>query len=398
MAVTNEEILNKTGEVFDYTVGLRRKIHKYPELGMEEFKTATLIKEQLDIMGIPHRDEVGGTGVVGVIEGTKEGEGKVIGIRADMDALPIEEVGDREYKSQVAGVSHACGHDAHVAMLLGATRVLNDIKDEFAGKVVLIFQPAEEGPGGAKPMIEQGALKDPDVDAMIAIHVSSMTETGLVKICNGPVHAAQDQFEIDIKGTGGHAAYPHLSNDAIIMASRAVLALQTIVSRRINPLKPAVLTIGTVNGGYRHNVIADKVKLTGTLRFFDDELKLKIREWINEVLNGVTKPVGGDYEVKYIDGYPATVNDQDFYKDVMTWLTDLLGEEKVKEDETPTMGAEDFSYFANEVPSVFMGLGTGGKNKEYAKPHHHPEFDIDEDAFHEGIASFVKIAMEFLKK
>lgn len=397
MNITNQQIMEKAEEVFDYTVRIRRKIHMYPEVGMKEFKTASLICKELEQMGIPYRDNVGGTGVVGLIKGEgKGGTGKVIGLRADMDALTIQEKNDVPYASKIDGVMHACGHDGHVAMLLGAAKILNEMKSQFNGSVKLIFQPAEEGPGGALPMIKDGALKDPPVDAVVGIHLSSGDKTGRMGTKSGAVHAAQDEFEIIIKGVGGHAAYPHRSVDAVVLAARAVLGLQTVVSRRVDPLKPAVLTIGTINGGYRHNIIADTVTMRGTYRYLDTRLKDKLRKWTEEVLEGVTKPVGGDFEVKYVDGYPSTDNDPQLSKNVTAWLTDLLGKENIIPIDNPSMGAEDFAYFCREVPSLFLKLGSGGENGEFSNPHHHPRFDIDEKAFINGVASFVKISLEFI--
>jgi amidohydrolase len=398
MGYKNSEIIEKAESVHDYAVDIRRTIHRHPEVGMQEFKTTELIRRELDKMGIPYRDKVGGTGVVGLITGQAEGPGKVIGLRADMDAISVQEINKVPYASEVPGISHACGHDAHVAMLLGAARVLNDMRDKFAGSVKLLFQPAEEGPGGAKPMIEDGALENPKVDAVVGFHVSSGEKTGDVFMKPGVDHASQDEIYIVIKGKGGHAASPHKTVDAVILAAQAVTALQTVVSRRVNPAKSAVLTIGTINGGYRHNIIADRVEMTGTFRFIDDELKMNLRKWTEEVLSGVTRSVGGDYEITYKDGYPASVNSPVMYEKVKGYLTDLLGADKVHDFSEASMGAEDFSYFCKAVPSLFMRLGTGGRNGEFSKPHHSSEFDVDEEGLVNGIASFVKISLEFLKE
>ncbi len=395
MNCTNETILKQAGDVHKYVVDIRRTIHRNPELGMQEKKTAALICSNLEEMGIPYRSGVGGTGVVGIIDGTAPGEGKVIALRADMDALPIQEASDVEYKSQVDGVFHACGHDAHVAMLLGAARILSENRHWFPGKVVLLFQPAEEGPGGAEPMVKDGALDNPPVDGVIGFHVASADPTGIVKVTPGPMHAAVTEVRIIIRGRGGHAAYPHRSVDAIVLAAQAIMSFQTVISRRVDPVTPAVFTIGTINGGYRHNVIADEVVMTGTFRYFDDRLRDDLVRWTREILDGITKPVGGDYEIGFIFGYPATINHEEFSRFIGKHLTDLLGPEKVLQEKEPSMGGEDFSYFARKVPGVFMMLGTRGKNGEYAHPHHHPCFDIDEEAMKNGVASFVKIAVEF---
>lgn len=391
----NEEIMKKADELFPFMQKIRRQIHMYPELGMNEFKTAQLIKDKLDEMGIPYRDKVANTGIVGLIEGKEPG--KVLGIRADMDALPITEDSDKEYASKIKGIMHACGHDSHVATLLGAAKILNDYKDKFKGTVKLIFQPAEEGPGGAQPMIEEGVLENPKVDRIVGLHVGSGLKTGLVGVKEGPTHASQDEIYITIKGHGGHAAYPHRSVDAIIIAAQVVTALQTIVSRIVDPTEPSVFTIGTIEGGYRHNVIADRVKLTGTIRFFNDDVGQIKREKIEKIVAGITKAFGGDYEFQVVRGYPSAINDVEFAREIKGYLTDLLGNEIIYDVEKPTMGAEDFAYFSREVPSVFLRLGSGGENKEFSRPHHHPGFDVDEKAMINGCAAFVKIAMEYLK-
>jgi amidohydrolase len=398
MSYSNSEIMKKAESVHDYAVNIRRTIHKHPEVGMQEFKTAALIRGELDKMGIPYRDKVGGTGVVGLITGTAGGQGKVIGLRADMDAISVQEINKVPYASEIPGISHACGHDAHVAMLLAAAKVLNDIRDKFSGSVKLLFQPAEEGPGGAKPMIEDGALENPKVDAVVGFHVSSAKKTGKIGLKSGPVHAAQDEINIVIKGKGGHAASPHKTVDAVVLAAQAVSALQTVVSRKVDPTKNAVLTIGTISGGYRHNIIADRVEMTGTYRFFDEELKMNLRKWTEEILAGVTRSVGGDFEITYKDGYPGTINSPVMYEKVKKYLNDLFGTDTTCDFDDLSMGAEDFSYFCKAVPSMFIRLGTGGKNGEFSKPHHSSEFDVDEEAFINGIASFVKISLEFLNE
>jgi len=391
----NKEILEKAEELFPFMQKIRRQIHMHPELGMKEFKTAQLIKDELDKMGIPYRDKVANTGIVGLIKGKKPG--RVLGIRADMDALPITEVSDKEYASKIEGIMHACGHDAHVAILLGSAKILNDYKDKFKGVVKLLFQPAEEGPGGAKPMVEEGALENPKVDNIIGLHVGSGLKTGVIGVKEGPTHASQDELRITITGHGGHAAYPHRSVDAIVIAAQVITALQTVVSRNVEPTEPSVFTIGTINGGYRHNIIADRVEMTGTIRYFSDELGKMKKEKIEKIVAGITRAMGGDYEFEVVWGYPAAINDVEFAREIKGYLTDLLGDEIVFNVEKPTMGSEDFAYFSREVPSVFLRLGSGGKNKEFSKPHHHPEFDVDENAMVNGCAAFVKIAMEYLK-
>ena len=392
----NKEILKKSEELFPFMQAARRQFHKYPEVGMKEFKTAEYVKEKLDEMGIPYRDKVGGTGVVGLIEGNAPG--KCIALRADMDALTIQEANDVEYASKIDGIMHACGHDAHTAILLGTAKLLNGIKDKFKGSVKLLFQPAEEGPGGAEPMVKDGALENPPVDAAVALHVSSARETGLMGISEGVNHAAMCELDITVTGVGGHAAYPHRSVDAIVIAARVVCELQTIISRMIDPMEPAVITIGKINGGYRRNIIADKIEMLGTIRYLNEETGDLLKTNIEGITAEVCKSMGGDYKVVFGKSYPPLVNDKELAQKIKGYLGELLGEEKLFPVEKPTMGAEDFAYFAREVPSVFMRLGSGGKNEEYSHPHHHPNFDLDEQALITGCAAFSKISVEFLNE
>jgi len=392
----NDIILKGSEELFSFMRDIRRQIHQYPEVGMKEFRTTALIRKKLDEMGIPYRDEVGGTGIVGLITGN--GSGKVIGLRADMDALTIHEATGAEYASKIDGVMHACGHDAHVAMLLGAARLLNKLKDEFKGSVKLLFQPAEEGPGGAKPMIEDGALKDPRVDAVVGFHVSSGRKTGLIGIKRGPTHAAMNEMELAIIGKSGHAAYPQNSIDAIYMAARVITGLQSLISRRLDPLEPGVITIGTIKGGYRLNIIADRVEMKGTIRYLKEETGDKLRGWIEDMVSGVTGSMGGSYELKFPGSYPPAVNNPELADKIDKYLTDLLGKERIFIVEKPTMGSEDFAYFDREVPGAFLRLGSGGENGEFSAPHHHQEFDIDEKALITGCAAFAKISVEFLNE
>lgn len=393
--ISNQEILKRSEELFTFMQAARRQLHQYPEVGMQEFRTAAYIKEKLDEAGIPYRDNVGGTGIVGLIEGKEPG--KCIALRADMDALTIQETTGTEYASKLDGFMHACGHDAHVALLLGAGRVLNEIKDQFKGSVKLFFQPAEEGPGGAKPMIADGAMENPRVDAVAGFHVSSHNKTGDIGICMGVNHAAMQELDIIVTGKGGHAAYPHTTVDAVIITCAVVTALQTVVSRKVDPLDSAVVTIGTINGGYRRNIIADRIEMQGTIRYLKDETGDTLRKNIEDICNNIAASMGGACEVIFGDSYPPLVNDNELAVKFEDSLKDLLGEDRFFPVEHPTMGAEDFSFFARETPSVFMRLGSGGENKEFSQPHHNSKFDLDEKALITGCAGFVKLSLDFLK-
>jgi amidohydrolase len=369
------------------TIAVRREIHRFPEPGFEEEKTAALVERELDALGIKHR-RVAKTGVVGVIDGAKPG--KVAALRADMDALPITERSGEPFSSEIPGMMHACGHDAHTAMLLGAARELIATRATLAGKVVLLFQPAEEGPGGALPMIEEGALDDPRVDAVAMLHVDQRFDTGTLGIAPGPVNAAAEELYVTITGVGGHGAAPHRAVDAIPCAAAVVLALQNIAAREIDPLGSVVITIGTIEGGYRNNVIADKVAMSGTIRTFDPDVRKGIEARVRRIVDGVAAAYNCKVEIKVVYGYPPVVNDDRLATEFSAYMMENTQIPIVRPD--PTMGAEDFSYFAQRVPGVLMRLGI--RNETFGSIHsgHSPLFKIDEGAFPTGIAALASFA------
>ena len=380
-------IVTPEKSVVDRAVELRRAIHRRPELGFEEHETAALVEKELEALGIEHR-RLAGTGVVGIVKGSKPG--RVAALRADMDALPITERTGLPFASEVDGKMHACGHDAHTAMLLGAARVLSAMREELQGTVVLIFQPAEEGPGGAEPMIEQGALDDPKVDAIAMLHVDPRLPAGAIGITPGPVNASTDELYLTIRGKGGHGAYPHTALDAIPVAAATVLALQNVAARETDPLKSVVVTIGTIEGGYRNNVIADEVRMSGTLRAFDPELRDSVERSVRRIVDGVAAAYGATAEVRIVRGYPPVINDvalaEAFAKYVRERAT--FGVEKM----APTMGGEDFAYFAQRVPGIHVRLGVRDADGGPAFPGHSPEFRIDERAIPVGISTLVAFA------
>jgi amidohydrolase len=374
-------------EIAARAIALRREIHRHPELGFEEVRTCALVERELDELGIEHR-RVATTGVVGVIRGGLPG--KTAALRADMDALPIAEQSGESCASEVPGKMHACGHDAHTAMLLGAARVLASRRATLAGNVVLIFQPAEEGPGGAEPMIAAGVLDDPKVDAIAMLHVDPRLRTGAVGITPGPVNAAADELHLTVRGRGGHGGYPHLATDAIPASAAIVLALQTIASRETDPLASIVVTLGTIEGGYRNNVIADVVKLTGTIRTYDPAIRNGVEAKVRRIVDGVAAGYGCTAEVEVIYGYPPVVNDAALAAAFATHLTAQTGIST--EPLPPTMGAEDFAYFAERVPGVVGRLGI--RNEALGSIHsgHSPQFRLDEDAIPTGITTLVAFA------
>jgi amidohydrolase len=366
---------------------LRRAIHSRPELGFEERETAALIERELDALGIERR-RLAGTGVVGILRGGRHG--RVAALRADMDALPIDERTGLPFASQIAGAMHACGHDAHTAMLLGAARVLSERRDAFQGTVVLIFQPAEEGPGGAEPMIAQGALDDPKVDAIAMLHVDVRLNAGTIGITPGPVNASADELHLTIRGRGGHGAYPHNAVDAIPAAAAVVTALQNIAARETDPLGAVVVTIGTIRGGYRNNVIADAVEMTGTLRAFDPDVRDALQSRVERIANGVAGAYNATAEVTVVRGYPPVVNDSGLAEEFTNYVR-----EKTQinvERPMPTMGGEDFAYFAQRVRGLQIRLGVRNESIGAIHSGHSPQFVMDEAALPVGVQTLVAFA------
>ncbi len=388
-------LLAMAGRLLPKMVALRRDLHATPELGGQERRTAGLIASWLRDLGARVRENVADTGVVGVLGSAPE---PCVALRADMDALPVNDRKNVEYRSRVPGVMHACGHDGHVAMLLGAAEILSGLLGEFSGSVKFIFQPAEEGPGGAELMLREGVLRDPCVNAIVAAHIWPDLPCGVVAVRSGPTMAAVDNIEITMRGEGGHGAAPHRSVDAIVLAAQAVMALQTVVSRRVNPIDPVVFTIGTISGGYRHNVIADEVRMSGTLRTMNPALRKTIPAVIEQTLAGVAQSGGGSYEFVRTPGYPALVNDETVAAVVAESARRLLGKRRVVQDIGPSMGGEDFAYFLREVPGAMFMLGAGNPSKGASYPAHHPRFDFDEDALAHGAAVMVDVVLELLKR
>ena len=373
-------------ETAERSVAIRREIHRRPELGFEEHNTQAIVERELDALGIEHR-RIASTGVVGIVRGTLPGH--VTGLRADMDALPITEDSGEACASENPGKMHACGHDSHTAMLLGAARVLHESRDTFAGTAVLLFQPAEEGPGGALPMIDEGALDDPAVEAVTMLHIDPRLETGTIGITPGPVNAAADEFHITIRGKGGHGAYPHKAIDVIPCAAATILALQNVAARETDPLASIVVTIGTIEGGYRNNVIADHVKMTGTLRTHDPAIREAAEQKLRRIVHGIADAYGARAQLEMIFGYPPVVNDDELAESFAAYARD---QGFIVERPAPTMGGEDFAYFAQRVPGVMVRLGIYNESVGSVHSAHSAQFRLDEGAIPTGIATLVAFA------
>lgn len=377
---------------------IRRRIHRRPELSNEEEETAALVKSVLEEAGIEVRSGVGGHGVVGLLRGGADGP--CVALRADMDALPMSERTGVPWASEREGVMHACGHDAHTAMLLGAALVLSDMRDQVAGKVKFIFQPAEEANpiGGAPGMIQQGALKDPDVDAMFGLHVWPSLESGVAGTRPGPLMGASDRIFLTVRGRGAHGSEPENGIDAIVIAAQVITALQTIVSRSVSPLDAAVITIGVIRGGDRYNVLPEEVVLEGTVRTTSPATRDRMPERIGAICRGVAQGMGGDCEMEYVKGYPPLVNDSELVKTAFSALKKVLGDDRVLSIEKPALGGEDFSFFSREVPSAFIWLGCrpAGVEAEGFPPLHNNRFLPDENALPIGVETMVSCALEFL--
>lgn len=368
-----QKLFQRLEQLYPSMVQLRRYFHQYPEVSFHEFKTAQTIATFYENIQIPIRTNVGGNGIVATIKGEKPG--KTIALRADFDALPIQDLKDADYRSKVPGVMHACGHDGHTSTLLHLARTFAEFRHELPGTFVFIHQHAEEmNPGGAKSMIEAGCLEG--VDAIFGTHLWSLSPLGEIGYRSGPIMAAADRFEIDIFGQGGHGAAPHEAKDAIVIGAQVITALQTIVSRNINPIQSAVLSVGSLEAKNAFNIIADHVTMSGTTRSFAHDVREQLSRDIDLVLKGLTTAFGSHYDYEFIHGYPPVINDEA--------MTNLLKEScKTVPHITPVniepkMIGEDFAYYLEEVPGSFFF--TGARPKGVVYPHHHPKFDFDERA------------------
>lgn len=380
---------------------LRRHLHQHPELGFEEFETSKLVVRELESLDLDvHTGFAKGTGVVAILRGTAPGadakDARAVALRADMDCLPIQEESGLPYASSVSGKMHACGHDGHTATLLGAAKVLAKNRARLKGTVVFCFQPAEENGGGGRYMVEEGALENPKCSAAFALHGIPTLPLGHVGVRSGPSHAASDGFRILIRGRGGHGAAPHMAIDPIVLGARVVEALQSVVSREVNPIESAVVTIGAIHAGVARNVIPDTLEMLGTIRSLKEDVRRKVQAAVKRTAEGICLAGGAKADVEIKDGYPVMVNDPAAAKFVLDVARENVGGERVKEIAAPTMGGEDFGYFLQKVPGAMFRLGVSTRDGYPSL--HNPAYDFSDAAIPVGVAMFCRITERYLRE
>ena len=393
----NPELIQKIAEKnFNEVLSMRRHLHMNPELSFHEFETAKFVASKLKEMNISFQDNVAGTGLVGIIRG-KNDNGKVVALRADMDALPIHEANQVDYKSTKDGVMHACGHDAHTASLLGAASILNELKDQFDGTIKLLFQPGEEKlPGGASLMIKEGALENPKPNSVIGQHVMPLIPSGKVGFRSGIYMASTDELYLKVIGKGGHGAMPHLNIDPVLITSHLIVALQQIVSRVANPTMPSVLSFGKVIANGATNVIPNEVYIEGTFRTLNEEWRAEAHQHMLDMAHQLVQSMGGRLEFEIRKGYPALINDEALTAKAKTSAIEYLGSENVL-DLDIWMAAEDFSFYSQVAPACFYRLGTRNESRGITSSVHTPTFDIEEESLKIGAGLMTYLALKELR-
>jgi amidohydrolase len=397
MAVSNPDQLKaEIDELVPDLIAMRRDLHEHPELAFEEVRTSGIVAQRLRSLGLEVQMGVAKTGVVGLLRGgTSQPGAKTIAIRADMDALPIHELNEIDYHSQVDGKMHACGHDGHTSIALAVATILSKRRAELNGNVKFLFQPAEERGSGAKPMVEEGAMEG--VDAILGLHLISNYSLGRVGVRAGTVNASNDRFVLTVHGKGGHAAMPNEAVDPIVIAAHIITALQTLISRETSPFSPAVVTIGIVNAGTAFNIIPETAVLQGTMRAFSEEHRVKLLRRIQELTSGIASAMGGSCKVELFASCPPCTNDAAMTAVVHKAAAASVGEQAVDSGEDLMLTAsDDMAYFLNAAPGCFFRVGAHNKEKGVAYPHHHPRFTIDEDALRVGVEVLTRAALEFL--
>jgi amidohydrolase len=392
------DINKRIDEIFDELVQIRRDFHMHPELSQNEFRTQRKIREYLNKWGIENYI-CAETGVLGIIRG--KNKGKTVGIRGDIDALPIHEENDVPYRSVTPGVMHACGHDAHAAIVLGTAKIIKELadsEDSVNGNVKIFFQPAEETIGGAERMIREGCMEEPKVDYVLGLHVQPYLNAGKVELKYGKLNASTDSINIVLKGKAVHGAYPDKGIDAIVMAGYVITALQSIVSRNTSPLNPVAISLGKISGGVKDNIIADEVKITGTLRTLDDETRQYTKDRISNIVKNTARAFGGEGLTTFYEGYKALINNNEVVDIIKENAIKLLGKENVEFKELPSLGAEDFSYFMDVAKGAFFHLGCGNPAKGITSPIHTEHFDIDEECLKVGVRLQVENVITLQKR
>jgi amidohydrolase len=394
MADILKQIANEAQKILPEIVAIRRDLHAHPELSFQETRTSESVASTLERLGLEVKRNIATTGVVGLLRGASEGP--TIALRADMDALPVEEKTGLPFASKNHGVMHACNHDGHVAMLLGAAMVLQKMQKTLPGNIKLIFQPGEEGFAGARQMIEAGVLEDePRIEAAFALHLDPMSASGTFAVREGPIMACADMFTLTVIGKGGHGAMPHTTIDPVFVSAHVITALQGISSRQVSAVDSVVLSICTIRTSEGMTIIPDSVELGGTVRLFNPDLRKKMPSMMEKVIEGVTSAFGAKFDLSYIHGYPATVNDPGFAEMALSAAEDVLGEKNARRLKNPRMPSEDFSYFLEQVPGAFAIMGAMPRDKEPA-PSHSPVTDIDEAVLAEGAKVHAAVALRYL--
>jgi amidohydrolase len=378
------DFLSESKALFEYTQSLRRDFHAHPELGFQEFRTAEIVAKELTVLGLEPETGIGETGVVSLLRGNKPGA--VILVRADMDALPITEETGAPYASQNPGVMHACGHDGHTATLLTVAKMLAGHRDQLSGTIKFMFQPAEEGMGGAEKMIDAGVLKNPDVDLALALHVWNEKPLGWIGISDGSAMAGAEIFKVKVQGKGGHGAVPNLAIDPILASAQIISALQGIISRNVAPLQTAVVSVCTIHGGETFNVIPPMVEMTGTIRTFEPDVREQVLERFEKIVHSVSEGMGCKSNIDLQMLTPATINTPEIARQIQSIARSLFPDAEVDSANHLTMGSEDFAYVLEKVPGCFFFIGSANPSKGLTAGHHHPKFDIDEAALTRGAA------------
>lgn len=390
-----DKLLESAKAIRPWLVATRRELHRRPELGLEEHETAAAIEDRLDKIGMLH--ERRGTAVIGLLSGSVPGP--CVALRADIDALPLTEVAGRDdYRSSIDGKMHACGHDAHVAIQLGAARILASMRDTMRGSVKLLFQPAEETVGGADTLVRGGCLENPHVDRVYGLHVMPYLPTGAIEVRKGALNGCSATLSIEVRGKGAHGAYPETGIDAILIAANVVTALNVLVSRYVSPLEEAVITVGTIHGGTASNIIADTVQLKATLRATSGASRDALIARAISVVEGIAAAYGGSATVQASLGYEALINHDEAVDAIVATASALLGPTSIHWKAKPSMGVEDFSYYIKERSGAFWHLGCGNEERGITAPLHSPEFDIDEDCLPIGAAMQAGLALRFLEE